>query len=328
MADLILRAEQGVLGALLRNPDQPTIVDNLHADDFGHDVHRAVYRALIENEPPWVINLDERIAVVVAVAETDVDPQWLHAIADAIVADELVPEYARIVVRAAFERDLTGFAEPYQQAAALADDPVTRDGLLRLADVLDTQVAFFGEPAAIDPAFDIVLTGQGVEADVPFILEPEDQVIADILQHPEQAREVAAWLDSELFTTGRRRHTFEFAVSLAYDNEPFDSVTLAWNINRAQNHDRYSDPEQTEPAPIDADHQYVTRLYGATIVPGTAVVVGRDLLTAHVQARHQTAATASTQRTMQIEQTPTAPQLGMQPPLSQEPATDIRPIEL
>lgn len=331
MADLIVRAEEGILGAMLRNPNQPEVFATLTTDDFGYDLHRAVYEALLEPDAVMTGSVEERIISVVGlmgIAQTDVDPDWLRRLAETAPPQELVREYAKIVVEAAFERDVADFSEPYTQAAALADDPDTRENLLRLAEVLDAQVHFFGEAAAVAPVVDIVLTGQGVDVDVRFVLEPEDQIIADILQHPHQARAVAAWLDSELFTDSRRRYTFEFAVSLAYDNDPFDAVTLTWNVNRALNLDRYQDPEQSEPAQIDADYQYVTRLYGATIVAGSAVVVGRDLLTAHVQAQHQIAVTASTQRIMQIEQAPLAPQLGTEPPLEQAPAADIRPIEL
>jgi replicative DNA helicase len=329
MADLILRAEQGVLGAMLRNPNRPDIItDGLTADDFGHPQHAAVYEALLDPNVITTSNLDERITNLVAVADADLDPGWLRTLAETDVREELVREYARIVVQGAFERDIADFADPYEQAAALADDPETRDGLLQLAEVFDNQVTYFGEAAAIDPAADIVLTNSDLDVDLGNVLEPEDQVIADIVQHPEQAREVAAWLESDIFTTGRRRHTFEFAVSLAYDDDPFDSVTLAWNLNQAQNYDFHNDPGQTEPAQIDADYAYVTRLYAATIVAGTAVVVGRDLLSAHVQARHQISITASTQQIVQVEQPAPGPQPGMDPPLEHAPAADIRPIEL
>lgn len=330
MSDLTLRAEQGVLGAMLLDTHTTLITDNVEVDDFDDPTHRAVYQALRETDLMSFDSLDERITVVVATTAADIDAGRLRQLADLAPGEELIGDYTRIVVQAAFERDLAGFAQPYHHSAELATDPQTQAALRRLGDVLDAQVAFFGEPPTTDPVFDIAVTGHSVELDLRFVLHREDQIIADILQHRAQAREVATWLDPEVFTTGQRRTTFELAVSLAYDNDPFDTVTLAWHLNRAQNITRYLDPATAPPTPMDVDYEYLNRLAGATVTTGTAVVVGRELLIEHTQAQHAIAVSASTQRIVHVQQTapPTQQQTGLEVPLSPAPAADIRPIEL
>lgn len=324
MSELIVRAEQGLLGVMLRNPGQlPFVVDSLEADDFSHERHRAVYRTLTEADT-LDLSVNERIARVATVAEVHLDPDWLRTLADTAPPEALMPGYYRIVYEAAFERDITGLAEPYRLAAAAYPDPHDRAELLKLADVLDAQSAYFGGPVT-----DIVLPARSSELDLRVALTREDQVIADIVQHPERARDVAAWLDSSVFTTEQRRHTFEFAVSLGYDRDTFDAVTLAWQVNRAQNLAAYPGPT-TPPASIDADYTYLTRLYAATVASGTAIIVGRELLTAHVQAQHQPTINVTAQADHSVAAGPQpAPQrLHTPPPLHQAPATNVRPIEL
>lgn len=327
MSELITRAEQGLLGAMLRDYDHPFVVDSIEPDDFAHAQHRAVYRALLENDTSDA-SPEQRIALVTAVAETNVDPAWLRELVDNAPPDALVIGYSRIVYEASFNRMFVDLAEPAHRAADAVTDPEGRAELRRLAEVLDAQVAYFGAQSTSDPIVDIAPTVKDAELDLRIALTREDQVIADIVQHPERARDVAAWLDSAVFTTEQRRHTFEFAVSQAYDSDHFDAVTLAWQINRAQNITAYPNAA-APPASIDADYTYLTRLYTATVTSGAAVVVGRELLTAHVQAQHQHA--ARPQQVTPIGQTPPRPQqqqLRTSPPLHQAPATDIRPIEL
>ncbi len=82
MSQLIMRAEQGVLGVMLTGGDQPPIRDHLTSSDFGHPVHAAVYSALRDLDgadlPP------ERLRAVVAstLELPEVTEQWLAELAE------------------------------------------------------------------------------------------------------------------------------------------------------------------------------------------------------------------------------------------------------
>ncbi|MFF5230269.1 DnaB-like helicase N-terminal domain-containing protein [Dactylosporangium sp. NPDC000521] len=352
MSDLILRAEQGVLGALLTGADTALISANLYGDDFGHPTHRAVYQALLDVELVAFDTTEQRAEAVAAVADRpDVDAAWLVQLADVAPAAELVSEYTRIVLQASFDRDVAGFAQPYYDAAALTADEAGRDVLTRLGQALDAQAAAFSTAATVDVTADARVSVDLVLArtDVRVELHREDLIIADIVQHPEQAVEVAAWLDPAVFTTGQRRLTFELAVSLAYDGDLFDTVTLAWHVQRARDFASYDASVTALPSgdgvefgaglylaepPAEPDFVYLTRLHAVTVTTGTAVVIGRELLTEHVHTTLALSATAVAERatTSDAASHTTAPPArritASPPPVTSETAAPIRPIEL
>lgn len=327
MSELITRAEQGLLGALLRDGIDASITANLERDDFGHHTHQALYQALAETDMMADGSLQERIATVVTIAEVDLDAAWLAVLAERAPAAALVADYARIVLEAAFDRDVADFGQEYRDLVELATDPPLVAALTRLADGLDAQAAVFTSGSEIDAAVDVTVNGAGVQVGIDLVLDREDQVIADIVQHPEQGAAVGAWLESEVFTTEQRRFAFELAVSQAYDNDPFDTVTLAWQLQRARDVSRYHHHGLAVPA--EADYAYLARLQAVTVETGTAVVVGRELLVEHVKARHEMTVTAGVEYRVQIEQPPPGlQQAQLQAPLEQTPSIDIRPIEL
>lgn len=330
MSELILRAEQGVLGALLTHTDPDVITANLTSDDFAHPAHQAVFTALLDIET-LDTTLDERITTVARIVDrTDVDPGWLLQIAALTPAEDLVPQYTRIVVQAAFDRDVADFAQPYRAAALLADDS-DRGKLVRLADALDAQAAVFTPASTVDTdaaiGLNVDLNEPAGTKDVTQLLR-EDSIIADLMQHPEQAAQIASWLTSDVFSTDQRRLTFEFAVSIAYDDDPFDTVTLAWQVQRARDALRYDQPGRPAEPVVETDFAYLTRLRATTVTAGTAIVVGRELLTEHVQATLALASTAAepAPHTEPERLQQQAPNVG--PPLTSMPGTDIRPIEL
>jgi hypothetical protein len=159
-------------------------------------------------------------------------------------------------------------------------------------------------------------------------LHREDQVLADMLQHPDQARTVAPWLDSSVFTTSQRRLAFELAVSIAYDHDPLDSVILAWHFQRARPFAALEHPDHPpHGADWPSDFGYLRRLETATVTVGTAVIVGRELLTEHVQATLALSATAAAERAAPA-QTPAVAPIGPEPPLGPAPAVQHPRIQL
>jgi replicative DNA helicase len=327
MSELIMRAEQGVLAAMLTRTDYDLITNNLEAADFAHPVHQAVYTALRDAETAPYDNLAEHIATVALIVDRpEVDEAWLRQIAGRRPEQDLIGQYTRIVVQAAFDRDVAGFADPYREAAAHTEQD--REILTRLADALDAQAAAFGPGSTIDPTIDVRLD---VELSVPFDvsheLDREDQIIADILQHPEQATAVAAWLDSAVFTSPQRRLAFELTVSLAYDQDTFDTVTLAWQLQRARDILRYDTPELAAETLREDDYAYLNRLRTATVTAGTAVTIGHQLIHQHI---HTTVALSEATTTERAAQAAVTHQHHAGPaPVTQTTTTaDIRAIEL
>jgi replicative DNA helicase len=330
-SDLIMRAEQGVLGAMLTRTRTDLIANNLVSDDFGHPTHQAVYTALLDAEFADYETLDNlTVAIAGMVEQPGVDATWLRQVAEQTPGDDLVLQYTRIVVQASFDREVGQFADPYRAAAQDATD-ADRAALTRLADALDAQNTAFAAASAIDPIADFRLTADlniQVDAQIRVELHREDQIVADIVQHPDQAKEVARWLDSAIFTTEQRKTTFELAVSLAYDDDPYDVVTLAWQVQRLRQFTHYDNPDQPIEAPAENDYSYLNRLQAATVTTGTAVVIGRQLLTEHVQATLALQITAASEHTTLAAAPHNQQQARMQAPMSQQPAIDIRPIEL
>ena len=332
-SELIMRAEQGVLAAMLTRTHADLITNNLGNDDFAHPAHRAVYSALQDLEFSGLDSVGERASAVAGIVErADVDAAWLTQLAEQTPHEDLIVQYTRIVVQASFDREVADFADPYREAAATADD-TGRQALLRLADALDAQAAVFTPASSIDPDVDIRLIADlrvQVGEQIRVELHPQEQVIADIVQHPEQGVAVAAWLDSDVFTTEQRKMTFELAVSLAYDNDAFDTVTLAWQVQRLRDVARYDQPDQPVETSAESDYAFVNRLSAATVTAGAAIVVGRELLTEHVQATLAASVTvAAAEHTMHAEGPRVQQTARMQAPATQTPpAADIRPIEL
>lgn len=294
MSDLILRAEQGVLGALLTDPDQLTVVS---AGDFAHPTHQAIYSAIrdlqsLGYEPGRLAD-----AVAGIVDRPDVDATWLRELADAAPDRDRAKAYARIVVQAAFDRDTADFAQPYLDAAEQATDPDARRHLTRLGNTLTAQADRNGPSSIVDPDASPRLTATA-RPTATAELNREDQILADLLQHPDQARTVAPWLDSAVFTTDQRRLAFELVVSIAYHGDPVDAVVLAWEVERARPY-AVATPEPNQHTQLGgrpSDYTYLRRLETATVNAGTAVLVGRELLTEHVHATLAVSVTAAAER--------------------------------
>ncbi|MEV6527125.1 DnaB-like helicase N-terminal domain-containing protein [Longispora sp. NPDC051575] len=320
MSDLIMRAEQGVLGALLANTERSeALYAELSADDFAHPAHQAIYIALADLQ--YTAHTVDELTVKVAVLtdRTDVEATWLAGLAAAAPEGPHVLAYARIVIAASCDRDLAGFAQPYLAAAEATVDAEARAHLLRTASALAAQDVF-AEMNAVNTDRTVVITTAHV--DVTIELSREEQVIADVIQHPEQARNIGAWLEPDVFTTDQTRTCFELAVSLAYDGDLVDPVVLAWDLERARQisalygHDSHFEHRATEP-----DYKFIARLHATTVVAGTAVVVGHALMADHTTLALDVSATAAAERAL----TQTAPE----PPLEAQATVTIdRRIEL
>ncbi|HKT03056.1 MAG TPA: DnaB-like helicase N-terminal domain-containing protein [Rugosimonospora sp.] len=276
MSGLILRAEQGVLGGLLRGVDPALITTTLTSDDFAHPTHQAIYKAVCDVEHLDYTSPRLHAAVAAIVDEPGVTAAWLRELAEAAPSALHVRAYTQIVVQAAFDRDTAQYAAPYLAAAARAADPTAQTRLTRLGHALADQAAVYARISDVDPHVAALTNGP---APTPRVggMHPEEQIIADLLQHPEQARAVAPWLDSALFSNDQHRRVFEMAVSLAYDNDAVDAVIVGWQVTRAH-------PAGPHPDEATSDYRFLTNLESRHVPTGTAVRVGTQLLAEHVQA--------------------------------------------
>jgi replicative DNA helicase len=329
MSDLIMRAEQGILGALLADRDQALITENLSTDDFGHPAHQAIYNAILDLQPAGYDTERLTVAIDGMVDRPDVDAAWLEALADNAPGSDRIRAYTQIVIQAAFDRDTADFADPYLAAAVLTSNPDARDNLTRLGQALTVQAETFAPASTIDPDHSIRVTSVTTLA-TAVELHREDAVIADLIQHPEQARVVAGWLTPEVFTTEQRRLTYEFAVSIAYDDDPIDAVILAWHVQRARDINNIYDRETQLPDPRnESEYAYLTRLEVTAVAVGTAVMVGHELVSEHVGATLALSATAAAEHAIQATPSQRGEhQVGLEPPTTSAPTVDARRIEL
>ncbi|RKR88371.1 DnaB helicase-like protein [Micromonospora pisi] len=329
MSDLIMRAEQGILGALLADRDQALITEHLNTEDFGHPAHQAIYTAILDLQTAGYATEQVTATIVEMVDRPDVDAAWLQALAINAPGSDRLRAYTQIVIQAAFDRDIADFADPYLDAAALASNPEARDNLTRLGQALTVQADTFAPGSTIDPDRSVQVTSLTTVA-TAVELHREDAVIADLVQHPEQARAVAGWLTPEVFTTEQRRLTYEFAVSIAYDNDPIDAVILAWHVQRARDINNMYDHETRLPDPRnESEYAYLTRLEVTTVAVGTAVMVGHQLVFEHVTATLALSATTAAEHAIQATPAQRGEHhIGLEPPTTPTPTVDVRRIEL
>jgi replicative DNA helicase len=318
--DYTTRLEQGILAALLAGDDQRLLSDHLAVSDFANPTHQAIYQAIVELDPDQ--RTPDRLVTAVAatVREPGVSVDWLRDLADQAPQPQRASAYAQILIQTAFDRDAATFATPYLAAAQQTTDPLVRDDLTRLGAALTARAEAF-----------TTVTGGPHPDPAPVGLEPhrEDQIIADLLQHPEQARAVAEWLDSEVFTTEQRKVTFEIAVSLAYDHDPIDAVILTWHVEQARSLAVLDErPPQPPGPPGEANYTYLTRLESTPVTPGTAITVGRDLLAEHLRTKVALSAAQAAERATRAQLSPQrTQQIASEAPLSATANIDLRPIE-
>lgn len=278
---LVPRSEEALLGALLYDPslvaEIPQLLprhfsDSYRAEVFAAitDVHTALpdmrgaeFTRLVAHQvdtPPW---------------ETELDGWALSSNPSSAAA------YGRLVHEAAVRRELIGHAERLAELAGpdRGVDP-SLDHLADLASALRLHAAD-GE-ATVAHYLPIYDTEQQLRA------LQEDQILADLIQHPDLVPEVAGWLDPAVFTAPHRRQVFEAIISVELYGDPVEELTITWEIHRERALTAYLHPEPDGPAGpqtvVDPPPGYVARLAATSVETGTAVIAGHALFTQHVQA--------------------------------------------
>ncbi|PYC82583.1 hypothetical protein C7C46_09470 [Streptomyces tateyamensis] len=283
--DLVLRAEQAVIGSALRDRQRLDDIAYLTPDRLAHPTHRAVLTALIESrtsDPTMsAARLPELIEQRTAISGVNAD--YLRRLADAAPQPRNIASYARMVQEAAVRRDLALHVDRLRTTSSSlrGPDPV----LDRLTQAMRrteqaVPVAMLNEPAPASYEPRPQLAGeQDVRVEVR--LERQDTVLADLLQHPEQVREVSGWLYPEVFEEGPRREVYEAIVVVAERGEPVDQLTVEWEVYR-------QDPQTYEvkvEVSVEERPDYLTRLATTAVVVGAAVELSGEIMAEDIRAK-------------------------------------------
>ncbi|MFJ8628134.1 DnaB-like helicase N-terminal domain-containing protein [Kitasatospora sp. NPDC093550] len=279
--DLALRAEQAVIGAALRDPQQLDQIAYLTPDRLAHPTNRALLGALIEsrtsNPAAPATRMPELVAQKAAVRGVGAD--YLRRLADAAPQPRAIASYARLVQEAAVRRDLALHLDRLRAPSAGQRGP--EPALDRLTQRLEQAplTAKFSEPAP-EPYQPRPLPANSQEVRLDLRLERQDTVLADLLQNPEHIREVSAWLYPEAFEAGPRREVYEAIVVLAERGDPVDTLTVEWEVNR-------QDPERYEvkvEVTVEERPDYLARLATTAVVVGAAVELGGEIMAEDIRA--------------------------------------------
>lgn len=263
MSSLTIRAERALIGALLDDTHADLDLSYLRAEDFGHRAYRRIYqtiRDLRASEPD--LHGDLLVAAVAARAESPgIDAYFLRELRDTCPNAEHVAAYAAMVQAAAFRRELA----EHQPANEL------------LAAALQRQATIFAPLTADDtePANGASLATAAGQRETQ-----EDQILADLLRHPEQAHDLATFLPSETFTSPQRKELYETIVMLAEAGDAIDEIIVAWEHTRLHAYQRLigADDRPPAPEPTEPDDVYLARLATTPITVPSAIEAARNLL--------------------------------------------------
>jgi hypothetical protein len=276
-------AERALLGALLADRPAPAELDYLRPDDFAHRVHGQLFDIItnMRDDHPGLSG-DQLAAAVAHRADIrGIDADWLTDVRDLCPEPGHVAAYARMVQAAGFRRDVAGHAERIAITAAHTTDVDGQAHLTKLADALARQAevyAAFHTLETTSPAHTPAL----LRGD-PWRIAMEEELLADLLQHPEQATDIAVFVHSDTFTSQQRRDVFEATVRLGYDGEAVDEVTVCWELANI----RAITPPNPDPlAQFDAGEPDITLLQRLANARTTrsAIETGRDLIADDMRA--------------------------------------------
>ncbi|HLL66741.1 MAG TPA: DnaB-like helicase N-terminal domain-containing protein [Micromonosporaceae bacterium] len=277
MPSLTQQAELALIGALLADQPPPTELRYLRVEDFADRVHATLFDVItdLRHTQPDLTGTDLTAAVAFRVADRGIDTDWLADVRDQCPEPAHAAAYARMVQAAGFRRDVAEHAERITAAAAYTIDVDGQTHLTKLADALARQ----SEVYAAFHTLDTTKPGpaQAPQAD-PWRITMEEHLLADLLQHPEQATDIAIFVHRDTFTSGQRRQIFETLVRLSYDGEPVDEVTVCWEMARI----RALVPVTPDP-PAEPDFAVLHRL-ATTRTTRSAIETGRDLIADDIRA--------------------------------------------
>ena len=265
---LAARAERAVLGALLLRPDVYPEIAYLDAAQFNDPAHAALFDAirseLAREASQTGRALAAHLQAAYAATGAAVD---LDALIDVRPDPASVAAYARILVEADLHRTMNAHAIRIAVAAELGSPKQVQ------AEILSRREPVISEDAEQAP---IPGSWKGSRPN------REEHILADLIQHPDQIKQVSQAIDDATFTSSARGDLYD-AISAVYERgEPVNALTVAWELDRIQADDQPGDG--VDPA------AYVDRLAVVPVEPGTALdaarkIASQEQLVADRQAR-------------------------------------------
>lgn len=285
--NLTHRTEAALLGAMLLDRHVLADLTFLDASDFASPHHRELFSAIrdvVANDP---VATGSELAEKVAdqLGRHRVNIAELHELALSSPEPSTAAFYGRLVMDAVMDRELANHATRIAAEAGAERGVAPRaDHLAQLAEAIQ----FHSRSIETTAAYVGVVDGDAVTADWSGdrSIQVEDQILADLIQHPELIGEVATWLEPEVFSKGRRE-IYETVVALDQYGEPVDEITITWSLSRRAalaETMRGFDAEVADSVREQVPAGTIARLASTTVELGVAVELGRELLTEHVRA--------------------------------------------
>jgi hypothetical protein len=276
MGVLTHRAEQGVLGAMLRDPGQAAMLGYLESGDFASNRHRMVRDAIMAaSRSAARTGLGWRSRVEMA-AGPEISAEYLDELEAACPDPGHGPAYAAMVLEASVRRSLLGHAEDLaSQAETLGYDA---ERLARAAGGDDRR----GERYALHMAWiATAMRGHAAQFDpdtTPAAAEPSSEgseeeqiVLGALIQGHRESAQVVSMLPTAAFTGLLRREIFQAIRTLRSSGRPVDELIVDWEV--ARNHMRHESQPPNEESVVDDQPSYVSRL--AVIALGTGAPIAR-----------------------------------------------------
>jgi hypothetical protein len=115
----------------------------------------------------------------------------------------------------------------------------------------------------------------------------EIEVLAGLLQHPDQCAQVLKWLPPRAFTPGPHREIYEALRAVARTGAPVDALTVAWQLcmrQAAEDAAGFGEKPTSSHGPEPAAAETVFRLAKVPVDPSSAFLAGSLRLADHVSA--------------------------------------------
>ncbi|MFG1928933.1 DnaB-like helicase N-terminal domain-containing protein [Cryptosporangium sp. NPDC048952] len=290
MSYLTLRAEQALLGALVADQDPPEQLRTLEATDFGGREHRVLYTDImtVRRDAP-TLRGEALIDAVARYSGGSGEVAWyLRGLRDQCPDPQHVLSYAQLVQASAFRRDAAAHADRIMAEAARAPRRDSTKYAERLATALEAQARRFEALTTVDRTeIRIALGAPPVpEQHSDPRARREDELLADLMQNPRQARDLAGFLPAESFTDPQREEVYRTVLVLAADGDPIDEVIVGWQMAKLRAiASSYGADIDDRPPPIEPDDVYLSRL--AAMTPETsAVQIGAGLVTEDIRTHN------------------------------------------
>jgi replicative DNA helicase len=241
--NMLLKAKQAVLGAVLLDPRQLDSLSSwLEPDHFYRPAHQAVFAAMLTlrsaghpalaatGDVPlvWVTDTFEEAARHVR----GLTPSYAHTLVAACPRSANAPVYGRMVLEGAIHRSVLEHATRLRQFARAdaiqSEVKNTLDHVQILTDVLTDLSRRWGtEPRPLPPP------GQPAPA-APALAVSDEQaddelfLLGLLIDRPEAMSEVVQWLRPADFGDPGHGHLYRCLGALHHRGEPIDALTVQW----------------------------------------------------------------------------------------------------